>query len=63
MSPGGAMGARGGFAITVSRLSISTDNSTLALALLPQVSGPPAPPAQVEKKSGLLHWLGHLFGR
>ena len=47
----------------VSRLSISTDNSALALALLPQVSGPPAKPAPAEKKSGFLHWLGHLFGR
>lgn len=47
----------------VSRLSISTDNSALALALLPQVSGPPPPPAPVEKKSGFLHWLRHVFGR
>ncbi|MGC2210331.1 MAG: hypothetical protein WA532_09495 [Candidatus Korobacteraceae bacterium] len=47
----------------VSRLSISTDNSALALALLPQVSGPPAPPAPAEKKSGFLHWLKHVFGR
>jgi hypothetical protein len=47
----------------VSRLSISTDNSVLALALLPQVSGPAAPPAAVEGKTGFLHWLGHLFGR
>ena len=47
----------------VSRLSISTDNSALALALLPQVSGPPAKPAAVEKKSGFRQWLRHLFGR
>jgi hypothetical protein len=47
---------------SVSRLSLSTDNSKLALALLPQVSGPPAP-APVAKKSGFLHWLGHVFGR
>jgi len=47
----------------VSRLSISTDNSALALALLPQVSGPAEKPAPEEKKSGFLHWLGHLFGR
>jgi len=47
----------------VSRLSISTDNSALALALLPQVSGPPAPAKVEEKKSGFLHWLAHLFGR
>jgi hypothetical protein len=47
----------------VSRLSISTDNSALALALLPQVSGPPAKPAPMEHKSGFLHWLSHLFGR
>jgi hypothetical protein len=47
----------------VSRLSISTDNSVLALALLPQVSGLPPPPAAVEGKTGFLHWLGHLFGR
>jgi hypothetical protein len=47
----------------VSRLAISTDNSALALALLPQVSGPPAKPAPVEHKSGFRHWLSHLFGR
>jgi hypothetical protein len=47
----------------VSRLSLSTDNSGLALALLPQVSGPPAKPAAAEKKTGFMHWLGHLFGR
>jgi hypothetical protein len=48
---------------SVSRLSLSTDNSKLALALLPQVSGPTAKPEAAEKKSGFLHWLGHLFGR
>jgi hypothetical protein len=46
----------------VSRLTISTDNSALALALLPQVSGPQAPPPVVQK-SGFLHWLRHVFGR
>ena len=48
---------------SVSRLSLSTDNSQLALALLPQVSGPAAPTPVAKKKSGFLHWLGHLFGR
>jgi hypothetical protein len=47
----------------VSRLSISTDNSRLALALLPQVSGPPAAPTAAEKKTGFRHWLQRLFGR
>ena len=45
---------------SVSRLSLSTDNSTLALALLPQVSGPAAATGPGgQKKSGFLHWLGH----
>lgn len=48
---------------SVSGLSLSTDNSKLALALMPQVSGPPAPAPATGKKSGFLHWLGHLFGR
>jgi hypothetical protein len=46
---------------SVSHLSLSTDNSKLALALLPQVSGPAAPLAAV-KKTGFKHWLGRLFG-
>ena len=52
---------------SVSRLSLSTDNSKLALALLPQVSGPAAKTEVAEKKAGFLHRigeaLGHLFGR
>lgn len=52
---------------SVSRLSLSHDNSELALALLPQVHGPAAQPQPVEKKPGLWHRmtsaLGRLFGR
>jgi hypothetical protein len=55
------------FYSSVSGLSLSTDNSQLALALLPQVSGPPAPAQVTEEKAGFLHRLGkalgHLFGR
>jgi hypothetical protein len=51
---------------SVARLSTSRDNSQLALALLPQVSGPAAP-KPAAKKEGALHrfgnFLGHLFGR
>jgi hypothetical protein len=48
---------------SVSRLSLSTDSSKLALALLPQVSGPAAIPVTPEKKTGFMHWLGRLFSR
>jgi len=46
-----------------SHLSLSTDNSKLALALLPQVSGPPPKTEAPAKKPGLLHRLGGLLGR
>ncbi len=54
---------------SVARLSVSVDNSALALALLPKVSAPVAkqPGKPVEKKEGLLHrfgsFLGRLFGK
>ena len=56
---------------SVARLSLSADNSKLALALLPQVKGPvQAPDAgarPVKKKEGVLHrfgsFFGHLFGK
>lgn len=51
------------FYSSVSRLSLSTDNSRLALALLPQVSGPAAKAAVAQKNSGFMHWLAHLLGR
>lgn len=47
----------------VARLSLSTDNSKLALALLPQVSGPPAAEAKAAgKKEGRLHRLRKFLG-
>jgi hypothetical protein len=56
---------------SVARLSLSTDNSKLALALLPQVKGPVRGPdveaRSVKKKEGALHrfgsFFGHLFGK
>lgn len=55
---------------TVSRLSLSTDNSQLALALLPKVSGPQAAGVQTkppEKKPGIMHrfrsFMGRMFGK
>ncbi len=48
---------------SLSRLSISTDNSKLALALLPQVSGPKAETTTPAKKPGILQRMGGLFGR
>jgi hypothetical protein len=49
---------------SVSRLSISTDNSKLALALLPKVSGPAVPAkAAPAKKPGVLHRFGNFVGR
>lgn len=51
---------------TVSRLSMSRDNSQLTLALLPQVRGPATPAQTAEKKPGLWHRMrsavGRLFG-
>ena len=46
---------------SVSRLSLSTDNSKLALALLPQVSGPAAKTEVAEKKAGFLHRIGEAL--
>lgn len=54
------------FYITVARLSISRDNSKLALALLPRVSGPPEAPKAAKKENFLQRvgsFLGRLFGR
>jgi hypothetical protein len=52
---------------SVARLSLSTDNSRLALALLPKISGPAAITKPPEKNSGKLHrfrqFVGRLFGR
>jgi hypothetical protein len=52
---------------SVARLSLSRDNSKLALALLPQVSGPAGEPKPPAKKAGVLHrlgnFVGHLFNR
>jgi hypothetical protein len=50
---------------TVSRLSSSTNNSALTLALMPKVSGPAeavAGPKQ-EKKPGVFHRFGKFLGR
>ena len=47
---------------SVSRLSLSTDNSELALALLPQVKGPAAESKPGQKKAGVLHRIGNFFG-
>jgi hypothetical protein len=49
--------------LAVSRLRLSTDNSNLALALLPTVSGPAAQTRPAEKKEGILHRLGSLLQR
>ena len=48
---------------TVSRLSFSTDNSKLALALLPAVSPPAAETKPVVKKESFLQRLGSALGR
>jgi hypothetical protein len=47
---------------SVSRLSLSTDNSKLTLALLPQVKGPAAESKPTPKKAGVLHRIGNFFG-
>jgi hypothetical protein len=48
---------------SVARLSLSTDNSGLALALLPQVSGPVEKTTLPGKKPGRLHRLRSFLGR
>jgi hypothetical protein len=48
---------------SVSRLSLSTDNSKLTLALLPAVSGPAAETKPAAKKEGFLQRLGSILGR
>jgi hypothetical protein len=48
---------------SVARLSLSTDNSRLALALLPHVSGPTAKTTPPEKKPGAFHRFGSFLGR
>jgi hypothetical protein len=48
---------------TVSRLSISTDNSKLSLALLPAVIPPVAESTPAAKKEGILRRLGSLLQR
>jgi hypothetical protein len=48
---------------SVSRLSLSTDNSKLALALLPAVRPPAGESKPAEKKEGFLQRLGGLLGR
>jgi hypothetical protein len=57
---------------SVSTLSLSTDNSALVLALMPEVRGPeaspePAPPPAAAKKQargrGFWGGIGHFFGR
>jgi hypothetical protein len=56
------------FYAEVARLSLSTDNSKLALALLPQISAPaaesaPATPAATAQSGGFLHrFFRHFFG-
>jgi hypothetical protein len=47
----------------VARLSLSTDNSKLALALLPKVSMPVVKNPPPEKKPGFLHRFGSIFGK
>jgi hypothetical protein len=48
---------------SVARLSLSSDNSNLALALLPTVSGPVAKTKPPEKNPGMFHRLGRFLGR
>jgi hypothetical protein len=55
------------FYASVSRLSMSSDDSKLTMALTPQVNGPAEPAKAPEKKAGVLHrfgkFLGRVFGR
>lgn len=48
---------------SVSKLSASTDNSKLTLALLPKVSGPVAPAKPETKKDGVIRRFGRFVGR
>jgi len=48
---------------SVARLSVSTDNSRLALALLPQVTGPAAKTEPPPKKTNVLRRFGRFMGR
>jgi hypothetical protein len=48
---------------SVSRLSVSTDNRRLALALLPAVSSPAAESKPAAKKESFLQRLGGMLGR
>jgi hypothetical protein len=48
---------------SVARLSLSTDNSKLTLALLPRVTGPTGEVAVPEKKKGVLRRFGHFMGK
>lgn len=47
----------------VARLSASTDNSMLALALIPKVTPPADPAKPAEKKAGFLHQVKQFFHR
>lgn len=47
----------------VSRLSVATNDSKLALALIPKVTGPEAKTEAPAKKPGILHRLGSMLGR
>lgn len=49
--------------VAVSRLSLSTDNSRLALALLPQVSGPATEIKPQPQNPGFLHRLRRFLAR
>jgi len=48
---------------SVARLSVSTDNSRLALALLPQVTGPAAKTELPPRKTNVLRRFGRFMGR
>ncbi|PSH03005.1 MAG: hypothetical protein CXZ00_14500 [Acidobacteria bacterium] len=49
--------------VTVARLAVSRDNSRLALALLPRVSGPAQASDPPKKKQGMLDRIGGFLGR
>jgi len=50
-------------AVTVARLSLSNDNSMLAMALLPRVSPPPEAAAKPESKPNLMRRIASFFHR